>query len=184
MAVVGRRILGDVASMRATGSATITGAVEALCVFSLALGAEQIEQECRAVFALLGCEWTACTVPIVNTSTMQSTAVVLAMTLRLAQIRCNDIPYLLCCVSSILNLDDRFWTRERTGNDFCGNHRAWSKGDQPVRPVGRSNNNVDLSHFGTICYACDPGHGLMCHQSRLPIPSGSKLAMGEVRRRS
>ena len=77
--------------MRATGAATITGTGETPCVFSLALGAEQIEQECRAVFALSGCEWTACTVPIANTSSTHSTAVVLAITLRFAQIRTNAV---------------------------------------------------------------------------------------------
>jgi hypothetical protein len=63
-------------------------------VFSLALGTEQIEQECGDVFALSGWEWTACTVPIANTKSTQSTAVVLAMTLRSAQVRGNDSPWL------------------------------------------------------------------------------------------
>jgi hypothetical protein len=79
--------------MRATGTATITGTGETLCVFRLALGAEQIEQECRAVFALSGCEWTACIIPIANTSRTQSTAVVLTTTPRLPHIRCIDDPF-------------------------------------------------------------------------------------------
>lgn len=54
-----------------------------------------MEQEWWAVVALSGCEWTACTVPIANTSSTQSTAVVLAMTLRFAQIRCNHFPWLV-----------------------------------------------------------------------------------------
>jgi hypothetical protein len=88
LVAVGRKILGAVVSTRATGTATITGTGETLCVFSWALGTEQIEQECRAVFALSGCEWTACTVPIANTSSTQRTAVVLTIALRFAHIRC------------------------------------------------------------------------------------------------
>ena len=88
----GRKILGAVVAIHATDSATITGAMETLCVFNLALGVEQIEQVCRVVFELSGCEWTACTVPIANTKSTQSTAVVLAMTLRSAQVRGNDSP--------------------------------------------------------------------------------------------
>jgi len=37
------------------------------------LGAEQIEQEWWAVWDFAGCEWTACTVPIVNTSATHNT---------------------------------------------------------------------------------------------------------------
>ena len=88
MVVAGRKILGAVASTRATGTATITGAGETLSVFSLALGTEQIEQEWGATFSLSGCEWTACTVPIANTSNTQNTAVVFTITLRSAQVRC------------------------------------------------------------------------------------------------
>ena len=97
LVLAGRKILGAVASTRATGTATITGTGETLWLFSLALGTEQIEQECGAAFALSGCEWTACTVPIANTSTTQSTAVVLTITLRFAQILCNDVPRLAFC---------------------------------------------------------------------------------------
>jgi len=92
--VAGRKILGAVVSTRATGTATIIGAGETLSVFSLALGTEQIEQECGAAFALSGCEWTACTVPIANTKSTQSIAVILTITLRCAHIRCIDIPWL------------------------------------------------------------------------------------------
>jgi hypothetical protein len=63
-------------------------------VFSLALGTEQIEQECWAIFALSGCEWTACTVPIASTSKTQTAAVVLAITIRFAQVLGNDFPWL------------------------------------------------------------------------------------------
>ena len=37
------------------------------------LGAEQIEQEWWDVRELIGCEWTACTVPIAQTSAMHNT---------------------------------------------------------------------------------------------------------------
>ena len=37
------------------------------------LGAEQIEQEWWDVRELIGCEWTACTVPMANTSPMHNT---------------------------------------------------------------------------------------------------------------
>ena len=37
------------------------------------LGAEQIEQEWCDVWDLIGCEWTACTVPMPNTSAMHNT---------------------------------------------------------------------------------------------------------------
>jgi len=56
LVLVGRKIPGTVVSIRAIGTATITGTVETLCVFILAFGVEQIEQECRAVFAPSGCE--------------------------------------------------------------------------------------------------------------------------------
>ena len=82
--------------MRTTGTATINGAGETFSVFSLALGTEQIEQECGDAFALSGWEWTACTVPMANTRNTQSTATVLAMTLRFAQIRSNDSPCRVC----------------------------------------------------------------------------------------
>ena len=91
MVLAGRKILAAVFSTRATGIATITGTGETLCAFSLALGTEQIEQECRGVFALSGCEWTACTVPIANTSNTQSTEMALTITPRFAQILCIAI---------------------------------------------------------------------------------------------
>ena len=37
------------------------------------LGAEQIEQGWCDVWDLIGCEWTACTVPMAQTSTTQNT---------------------------------------------------------------------------------------------------------------
>jgi hypothetical protein len=77
LVVAGRKIRGVEGSTLAIGTATITGTGETLCVFSLALGVEQIEQECRPVFALSGCEWTACTVPMAKTSTTQSAAATL-----------------------------------------------------------------------------------------------------------
>ena len=91
MVVAGREILGAVDSIRATGTATITGTGATLSVFSLALGTEQIEQEWGATFSLSGCEWTACTVPIANTSSTQSTAVALTITLRFPHMRCITV---------------------------------------------------------------------------------------------
>jgi hypothetical protein len=98
LVVAGRKIFGAVFSIRATGTATITGTVETLCVFTLALDTAQIEQECRRdAFSLAGCEWTTCTVPITNTSSTQNTAVTFAMTtLRFTQTRGNDFPWLVC----------------------------------------------------------------------------------------
>lgn len=51
------------------------------------LGAEQIEQEWCDVWDLTGCEWTACTVPIANTSTTHKTLSAWAIWLRLAGAR-------------------------------------------------------------------------------------------------
>jgi hypothetical protein len=84
----GRKILGAVASTFAIGATTITGTGDTFCVFRLALGAEQIEQECWDIFALTGCEWTACTVPIANNSNTERTAMALMIGLRLVLIRC------------------------------------------------------------------------------------------------
>ncbi|HEV2729641.1 MAG TPA: hypothetical protein VGV15_06380 [Terriglobales bacterium] len=90
----------------ATGLAT--GVTLTVAVNRLRLGVAQIAQECRAAFALSGCECTACTVPSTNTSNTQRTAVVLMNGLRFAHIRCMTalVGFL------ILNLDEQFGTEE------------------------------------------------------------------------
>ena len=51
------------------------------------LGAEQIEQEWWEVCDFAGCEWTACTVPIVKTSAMHNTQSTWAIWPRFAVVR-------------------------------------------------------------------------------------------------
>ena len=90
----GRIMVDDFSGGVASAAAIRTGAAETVCVLTPAWAVEQIEQVCRAAFSLSGWEWTACTVPIANTKSTQSTAVVLAMTLRSVQVRSNDFPWL------------------------------------------------------------------------------------------
>jgi hypothetical protein len=118
-----------VASTFATGTTTITGTGETFCVFRLALGAEQIEQECCEPFALSGWAWTACTVPITNTSNTPRTATALMIGLRSALIRC----LLSMGLVLILTLDDHFGTERGP----VGMDGGTANGTDSVRPVGR-----------------------------------------------
>jgi len=100
----GRKMVDDSSAGVASAATIRTGAAETVCVLTPAWAVEQIEQEWRAVFSLSGCEWTACTVPIANTSNTQSAAVVLATTLRFAHMLC--MTSLWFGVLLILNLND------------------------------------------------------------------------------
>jgi len=106
----GRKMVDDSSAGVASAAAIRTGAAETVCVLTPAWAVEQIEQECRAVFSLSGCEWTACTVPIANTSNTQSTAVVLTITLRSAHMR--RMTPLWFGLLPILNLDDDLRTED------------------------------------------------------------------------
>jgi hypothetical protein len=56
---------------------------------------------------------------------------------------------------------------------------AQRQSSSSVRPVGRLAMIATVSHCHRMPYTCDLRHGLMCYQSRLPVPCGSKLALGE-----
>ena len=73
MVVAGRDIRGVEDSTLAIGTATITGTGGTCAGFSFAFGAEQIEQVWRGDLALSGCEWMACTVPMLSKIRAQST---------------------------------------------------------------------------------------------------------------
>ena len=88
--MAGRKIRGVEVSTLARGAVTITGAGDTCVVFSLALGAEQIEQACRVALASSAWEWTACAVPMTKTMTMQS-----ADTTTLHRPRFRRIPHMV-----------------------------------------------------------------------------------------
>ena len=77
------------------------------------LGAEQIEQEWCDVWDLIGCEWTACTVPIAQTSAMHNTHSAWKIQLRLG----GTCIMLVCDSSLIYVLDGRPVTWEAGSAD-------------------------------------------------------------------
>jgi hypothetical protein len=84
------------------------------------LGAEQTEQEWRDVWELTGCEWTACTVPMANTSAMHKTHSARAIWLLFAVVRIMASRLL----ESNAELDERPVTLEAEGPKPCA-HLIW-----------------------------------------------------------
>jgi hypothetical protein len=78
----GRKTSRATWAKRAKATVRTTGNTLTVAVTGPRLGAEQIEQEWCDVVELTGWEWTACAVPIANTSTAHNTPSTWAIWLR------------------------------------------------------------------------------------------------------
>lgn len=84
MVKTGRKTTKDSRVKCAIATGLTIGNTLTVVVTGPRLGAEQIEQEWWDVWELTGCEWTACKVPIANTSATHNTPSAWAILFRLA----------------------------------------------------------------------------------------------------